>query len=401
MLENTLLLAITTIVLFVLFQPHLKQSSYWRATVTPLASIIGSGFLVAAPLLSQAVNSWALFAMTAIVVFAYAIGSVIRYNIRYAEPLLYNGLTSTWLLAVERLASLVLCIAYVISIAFYLRLMASFILKTFEIESDFLANIITTAVLIFIATIGWWRGLTGLESLEETAVNIKLSIIAALLIGLAWFDISWLNQTGNELIYHPIEDWTYSLQLLAGVLLIIQGFETSRYLGAQYDADTRISSMRFAQILSAIIYLLFIALALPLLGDLNGRSGETAIIELSGIVASILPAMLIIAAVMSQFSAAIADTAGSGGLLSELSPRIAPKRGYLAVIALAIIIIWSASIFEIIAIASRAFALYYLLQCIVALLVARGQGHFIQQLGFSVIAGILLLVVIFAIPDGG
>ncbi len=401
MFENTLLLAVAIVVVAILFRPRFLQSRDWRATVTPLASIIGSGFLVAAPLLSHAVNSWALLAMSGIVLVAYGIGEVIRYNIRYAEPMLNEGQGSRLLFAIERFSGLVLSIAYVISVAFYLRLLASFVLRAVEIESEFFANIITTVILVFIALMGLWRGLGGLESLEKTAVNIKLAIIAALLVGLAWFDINWLAQAENEINYRPVEDWPYALGLLAGILLIIQGFETSRYLGSEYDAETRIRTMRYAQILSAVIYLLFIGLALPLLGDFHESRDETAIIELSALVASVLPAMLIVAAVMSQFSAAVADTAGSGGLLSEFSRRLTPGVGYLLVATVAIILVWSASIFEIITIASRAFALYYLLQCLVALIVSRGRGSLMQRVFFVLISILLLLVVVFAIPDGG
>ncbi len=400
MLENALLLTVAMVVVVVLFHPRFRHSRDWRATVTPLASIIGSGFLVAAPLLAHAVNSWALLAMAGIVLLAYGIGEVIRYNIRYAEPLLSRDQGPKLLLVVERFSSLILSIAYVISVAFYLRLLASFVLRAMEVESEFLANMITTGILIFIALVGLWRGLGGLERLEESAVDIKLAIIMALLFGLAWFDINWLAQAGNEISYHSVEDWPYTLRLLAGILLIIQGFETSRYLGSEYDAETRIRTMRYAQILSGAVYLLFIGLSLPLLGDFHAQRDETAIITLSAIVSAVLPAMLIIAAVMSQFSAAVADTAGSGGLLSEFSRRrLTPSFGYVLVATMAIILIWSASIFEIITIASRAFALYYLLQCVVALIASRGCGHFVQRIGFVAIAGFLLLVVVFAIPD--
>ncbi len=402
MFENTLLLAAAIVVVALLFQPRVRHSRDWRATITPLASIIGSGFLVAAPLLAHAVNGWALLAMAGIVLMAYGIGEVIRYNIRYAEPLLSTAQQPNFLLVVERLSGLVLSIAYVISVAFYLRLLASFVLRAMELESEFLANIVTTGILVFIALMGLWRGLGGLESMEETAVNIKLAIIVSLLFGLAWFDINWLAQTGNEISYRPVEEWSYTLRLLAGILLIIQGFETSRYLGSEYDAETRIRTMRYAQILSGTIYLLFIGLSLPLLGDFHEQRDETAIIDLSAMVAAVLPAMLIVAAVMSQFSAAVADTAGSGGLLSESSRhRLTPGIGYALVATIAIILVWSASIFEIITIASRAFALYYLLQCVVALLASRGRGHLVQRVGFVAIASLLLLVVLFAIPDGG
>lgn len=402
MLENALLLSVAIVVVVLLFQPRVRQSQSWRATITPLASIIGSGFLVAGPLLAHAVNSWALLAMSGIVLLAYAIGEVIRYNIRYAEPLLNSDQGSNALLLVERISGLVLSFAYVISVAFYLRLLASFVLHAMEVESELAANLITTAMLVLIALTGLLRGLDGLEVMEETAVDIKLAIIASLLLGLAWFDLAWLTEVGNEIVYQPLKDWMHSLQLLAGILLIIQGFETSRYLGAKYTAEIRISSMRNAQLLSAMIYLLFIGLALPLLGDFHSARDETAIITLSAAVAVVLPAMLVVAAVMSQFSAAVADTAGAGGLISEFSrERLSPGSGYALVAGLAIILIWSASIFEIITIASRAFAAYYLLQCVVALIASRGREHLLQRVGFLLISLILLLVVLFAIPNGG
>jgi len=90
MLENALLLTIAIIVAARLFQPRLRQLRDWRATVTPLASIISSGFLVAKRL-------WAL-----------AQGAEARS-------------------IVERRSGLVLALAYVISVAFYLRLLASLV----------------------------------------------------------------------------------------------------------------------------------------------------------------------------------------------------------------------------------------------------------------------------------
>jgi heme A synthase len=184
-------------------------------------------------------------------------------------------------------------------------------------------------------------------------VNIKLAIIAALLVGLIWFDINWLSQADNQIAYHPLENWTHSLQLLAGILLIVQALRPLGILEVNYDFDTRIRTMRYAQLISAAIYLLFIFLSLPLLSDYNAERDETAIIGISASVAVILPVMLIIAAVMSQFSAAVADTAGSDGLISEFTRRrINPSMRYLLVILLAIGITWTTSIFEIITIAS-------------------------------------------------
>ena len=51
-------------VLVWLLSPHMRHSTTWRATATPLASIIGSGFLIVAPLLGATVGRWAAFALS-------------------------------------------------------------------------------------------------------------------------------------------------------------------------------------------------------------------------------------------------------------------------------------------------------------------------------------------------
>ena len=56
-------LAVATLLLL----PAIKENTIWRASVTPLASIIGSGFLVIAPLLVLVVGRAAPWAMVAIV----------------------------------------------------------------------------------------------------------------------------------------------------------------------------------------------------------------------------------------------------------------------------------------------------------------------------------------------
>ena len=59
-----------------------------NATSTPLASIFGSGFLVIVPILAGAVGAYSVLAMASVCLLAYAVGSVIRYNIVHAEPVL-------------------------------------------------------------------------------------------------------------------------------------------------------------------------------------------------------------------------------------------------------------------------------------------------------------------------
>ena len=94
---------------------------------------------------------------------------------------------------------------------------------------------------------------------------------------------------------------------------------------------------------------------------------ETAIIDMMGRLAPILAPLLMIAALSAQFSAALAHTGGSGGLLAELTrDRIGARHGYVILGAVALILTWVGDVFSIIGYASRAFAFYYALQAAIA-----------------------------------
>jgi hypothetical protein len=398
---NWILVLIAVVFAVLLLQPTLLERPFWRATITPLASIIGSGFLIIAPLLGVIAGEQALGAMLLILLLAYSVGGIIRFNIRHAEPPLAVGGRPA-LAATERFSNVMLSIAYVVSIAFYLRLLASFVLDHFELASPYPAQWLTTAILLFIGIYGWRRGLKSLEHLEAYSVGIKLAIIGALLVGLLAHDLN----SGFTSAVSGVEGYSAldQLRMLGGMLLVVQGFETSRYLGSEYTTGMRVWSMRAAQILSTCIYLGFVYLIMPVLPAMHGTlPDETEIIHIAGVVALVLPPMLVIAAVMSQFSASIADTLAAGGLAEEESRgRFPASRAYLLVAALAIAIIWATNVFEIVTLASRAFAAYYFAQAVVAVqtVPAGMHGAIWLKLWFSILAGLLLAIVLFSIPVG-
>ncbi|MCB1094920.1 MAG: hypothetical protein KDN22_05005 [Verrucomicrobiae bacterium] len=407
-IEDGFLLTAAIVAAAWLFSPQIRKSHTWRATVTPLASIIGSGFLVSGPLLAVIVGKWAPIAMLAIGLLAFAIGGIIRFNIRHLEPLLDRpSELPRGVLTGERLSNISLSAAYAVSIAFYLRLLASFVLHGFNVHEEWIGDLLTTVILLFIGIAGYFRGLETLEKMEKFSVTVKLAIIAALLLGLGIFDMSEFSDIMDRAVPTKDGDWFARLRELAGLLLIVQGFETSRYLSAEYDTDTRINTMRQAQFVSGVIYVVFVLLAMPLLTHLeNTVPDETAIIELAKLISPVLPALLIVAAVMSQFSAAVADTAGGGGLLEEATKnKVSANSGYLIMTAIAIALVWTADIFQIISIASRAFAFYYLLQGVSALLIARKAPNKICRradcLRFGALIAILAFVVIFGIGAEG
>ena len=402
---NTILVVIAASVLLFMFHPRLTNSKYWQATLTPLSSIIGSGFLIIAPLLASVVGIYSPFAVMGIVLLAYSIGGVIRFNIIHAEPLLHDREAHPVIYKIDLLANTTLSFSYVTAVAFYLSLLSSFLLTYLGFgDSPALERTLTTVIIVFIATTGFFRGLGGLEKLEAYSMSLQLSIVAALLIGVFVYDYSFI-QTELPLAFDvPDRDLITRICILFGILLVVQGFETSRFLGEKYSAEIRVRTMRRAQLISGVLYIVSVIALLPVVQHLDLANIQIAeIVSATGLAASALPFMLIVAAIMSQFSAAVADTVGAGCLASESSRgKLSTNKGYLIVSVFAIILVWAADLLDIISFASRAFAVYYLLQCIVAIVASRHYYErnvlFLQGVRFTIVASILAVIVIFAIP---
>ncbi len=402
---NVILVIITAIGLLCMFHPRLLKNPSWQATLTPLSSIIGSGFLIIAPMLASVIGIYSPIAATGIVILAYAIGGVIRFKIINAEPLLHDKNASPWIYKIDFVANAALSLAYVTAVAFYISLLSSFLLNYLGFVDAFaMERTLTTVIIVFIAAIGFLRGLGGLEKLEAFAMSIQLSIVAALLIGVSVYDYNFI-ESGQSLTFDIQErSWTTKAFMLAGILLVVQGFETSRFLGEKYHAEMRVRTMRRAQLISGVLYVLSVIILMPIVQHINLAHIRIAeIVAVTGLAAAALPLMLIVAAIMSQFSAGVADTVGAGGLASEASKgRISSNKGYLVVAVFAIILVWTANLLEIITLASRAFALYYLLQCVVALLANRhhyeGKAYWLRFTSFFTVAVFLLFIVLFAIP---
>ncbi len=368
------------------------------AMSTPLASIFGSGFLVIVPVLVSAVGPYAWLAASVVAAAAFLVGGVIRFNIAHAEALLQDG-GRPWLSTIERLSDLALVAAYVVSVCLYVHILAAFALGGFALDSEFNKSLLTTIVIVGITVIGMTGGLAPLERLERWALGATLAILALLLLAFALHDAAqWLREGRLPLPAFPDRDPWEIATIVAGTLIIVQGFETTRYLGQSFDADTRIRAARWSQYLSLSVYIVFVALALPIASVLQGKYGDNSLIALAASVWGLLPLPLIVAACLSQFSAAVADTLAAAANMEEATHRRLRERwGYLWIGGAASVLAWSGSTFEIIALASRAFALYYLLQCLIAIAICRDG---IQRLLFVFIALMLGFVLLFAVPAG-
>src|SRR5215510_4338223 len=143
-----------------------------HARATPLASIFGSGFLVIVPILNGAVGPYSIVAMACVCALAYAMGSVIRFNILHAEPVLEGGKASARVVRYERTANLALVLAYAISVCLYIHILAAFVLGALGINSPRRENLLTVVVVAGIGVLGRFRGLDMLLVLERCALRV-------------------------------------------------------------------------------------------------------------------------------------------------------------------------------------------------------------------------------------
>lgn len=389
-----LAIAATILVAAFLTFSRFARSMTWRTTVTPLASIIGSGFLISGPLLAKEFGSGAIVAMALLLSIAYAAGAVIRFNIIHIEniaPTLRLHDPMAWGM---RAAQTMLAIAYAVSVAYYLKLLAEFTMKPFAVPEGYhalISNVLVTAIILAFTALTFSGDIRKIEHAAHASVSAKLGIIAGLLVGLgAW----WVMRPATPLDLPPAQISWSGIPLLLGLLITVQGFETSRYMGESYDQATRIKTMRHAQWLSSAIYLAFLALLTPFLREAQSAEGVAGILDIMELVAPALGIFVLIGAVSSQLSAAIADSIGSGGLMIEVSRRkLGVRQAFIAASALSIAVVWLTDPFSVIALSSRAFALFYALQAGLALWVSirTGAGGLWARMGFVIVALICLI----------
>ena len=228
---NALIIGVTVITGAILLYPRLANAPLWRAAITPLASIIGSGFLVLGPILDASYGRDALLVMAALCFVAYLFGAAIRFNIRHVE----GQSNDSAIRRLENASSWALAFAYIVSVAYYLNLLGAFAVSLTDLNDAFHAKLVTSGVFIVILLVGWTQGFGAPERMEQVTVGVKLSIIMGLLFGLGWF---FAERAGaGELMVKPsqIHGWA-AVTLVFGLLVTVQGFETSRYLGEEYDA---------------------------------------------------------------------------------------------------------------------------------------------------------------------
>jgi hypothetical protein len=395
----TLFAVLSAIVVIALlsFAPF-SRTQAWRATVTPLASIIGSGFLICGPLLAKEFGFAASAAMAILLLISYTVGSVVRFNISHAESYLAaanNGDVVVWM---ANIGQVVLAVAYAISVAYYLKLLAEFTLKNVASFHALLSNALVTALILTLMGVAFSGGLRRVERVAHATVSIKLGVIAGLLVALA---VHWYGVASAPIVVKLPEFSFHKVSLLLGLLITVQGFEVSRYLGRTYQAEMRIRTMRYAQWLSSAVYLAFLILLTPFLTRAAQTPGVAGILDIMAQVAPFLGLFVLLGAVSSQLSAAVADSIGASGLLTEVSRgRLTIRASFLFAGLLAIGVVWLTDPFEVVALSSRAFAVFYAFQCAIAFLVSlrTRRGGTAVRFGLLIVGLVCLLAAVAGAP---
>ncbi len=368
------------------------------ASVTPLASILGSGLLIIVPVLERTFGALAVFGAIAICAVAWLLGTVSRHNMIAVEQRTAAGTLDRWTQRIGRAADAVIVVAYVISVALYLRIMALYIVGYFNpAGSELWERVIACGSVVLIVAIGVLRGFRGLDRLDR--VSLSAVLLLTVLLGIVLLVHASSTAASGTLTLPPIPALSpiNSVLVLGGIVITVQGFETLRFLGAHYDVTTRVRASRLAQLVASAIYIGFVAVATPAMGLGTSAGADSTLLNITDRVVPWLALPLVLSAVLSQFSAALADTSAADGNMRGLSTWFTGPRPYLLSGVAAIALAATVPTFTVVAIASRAFAAYYAMQALIALRTSTGL---LRKTGFGMLALLMLIVALFAVPAG-
>ncbi len=186
---------------------------------------------------------------------------------------------------------------------------------------------------------------------------------------------------------------------MLGLFAMVQGFEASRYIGARFSGELRISTMRWAQVISTFVFVALIGLVLLTFSQFRPDPDATAIFVVSEQVSPYLPWLILLAAIGSQLSAITNATASRSALLIEATRQSVPRKFTFPILLVpAIMIVVFTDVTAAVAIASRVFAVYFVLQSIIAVMLARRAKAWPALAGATIVGAMMAVIAVFGLP---
>jgi hypothetical protein len=188
------------------------------------------------------------------------------------------------------------------------------------------------------------------------------------------------------------------LRQMIGLFAIVQGFEASRYIGVRFGAEQRVTTMRIAQLIATVVFVVFVSsLLLAFLPRPEGVGDDgRAIFQVSQLVGDWLPWLLLLAAVGSQTSAIIGATSSRSDML--VSNKVPRTTTFPIILIPAIMIVIFVDVNVAVNMASRVFAAYFTIQASLAALLASRKQNWGAVAGFVAVALMMLTIFIFGLP---
>jgi hypothetical protein len=382
---------------WVLYRPKVQESRTYKATVVPLAEIMDVGFIVFSPVIILLFGYYATWAMLGLCLLGILTGFAISYNINNYEPLVGKpDPLHRW----NSFALWALIAASVVNVAYYALLLMTLVLLPLDLYSAGLAAATAALLLGILMIYGFAKGLMALNELGNRSTAFNLSAIAAVLVAFVVYNVQQL--VGGDF------DWPHfdapidaeAFRKLLGLFVLVQGFEASRYIGAYFSAETRVKTMRSAQYIASTVYVLFVAFSLILFTRVEAPADVTAIFEVSKQVSGFLPFLIMAAALGSQLSAIVNDTETRTEMLAgQIGDRVPRQWTFPLFLVPAILFVLLADVSSAVALASRVFAAYYLLQALLAGQLAWRAKRWGWLALFTGIGLAMAVVAVFGIPS--
>jgi hypothetical protein len=395
-LVNSLIAAGVLIVLSaLLYRPRVQASINYQATVVPLANIMDVGFIVMSPIIVVLVGYTAPLFMLGLCLLAIANGFAISYNIRNYEPLIGTKDPAN---AIAVVAKWALFAASIVNIAYYAQLMMSLVLSPLGWYTADRVAVASVVVLLAVAIVGYRWGLGSLSRIGDRTTAFNISAVVAVLAAFVAYNLQEAIAGRWELApYDPPVDATTFRQLI-GFFAIVQGFEASRYIGKQFSANVRISSMRRAQVIASIAFVTLLASTLLLYSQVRPEASATAVFAISEHVSAFLPWLLLVAAIGSQLSAIVNASASRSDLLIEATHENIPRKyTFLMLLIPAALVVVLTDVTDAVAVASRVFAGYFVIQSVLAGFLAVRSRAWLAVAGFSVLGLAMAFIAIFGL----